>query len=241
MELIDLRKPFPPEAVSWRVGSTTKDKARGLALAYIDARDVMDRLDMVCGIGNWQAEPYDGGDGRLACKIGIRVDGEWVWKGDGAGGRQANIGLSEQDANKGDFADAFKRAAVMWGIGRYLYALASPWVELDQYKHIKESEYPKLRALLAGNAKATQHEPAPQPRTEDTAKLFATAERMIRGCVTLDDLEHIKKQPEFKNIFNALNDTDRDRIAEQGRMAARRLGGAMVDAANANAARMGAN
>jgi hypothetical protein len=44
--------PFPPGRVSWRVGSTTQDKKRGMALAYIDARDVMDRLDAVRKIGS---------------------------------------------------------------------------------------------------------------------------------------------------------------------------------------------
>ena len=44
-----LAEPFPPDAISWRVGSTTQDKSKGMALAFIDARDVMDRLDLVCG------------------------------------------------------------------------------------------------------------------------------------------------------------------------------------------------
>ena len=44
-----LSAPFPPDRVSWRIGSTTKDKTRGMALAYIDARDVMERLDNVVG------------------------------------------------------------------------------------------------------------------------------------------------------------------------------------------------
>jgi hypothetical protein len=54
-----LAEPFDPEAISWRVGSTNINKqtnepyegkeAQGLALAYLDARDVMDRLDLVCG------------------------------------------------------------------------------------------------------------------------------------------------------------------------------------------------
>jgi hypothetical protein len=44
-----LAEPFPADAVSWRVGSTTQDKSKGMALAYLDARDVMDRLDLVCG------------------------------------------------------------------------------------------------------------------------------------------------------------------------------------------------
>ena len=128
-----LLRPFPVEKVKWRVGATTKDKSKGIALAYIDARDVMQRLDEVCGIEHWQCRyPFAG-----CCEIGIQIDGEWIWKANGAG--ETNV-----EGEKGQFSDAFKRAAVVWGASRYLYALPNVWVELDQYKHIiKPPELPK--------------------------------------------------------------------------------------------------
>jgi len=50
MNIFDaLAKPFPESSIHWRVGSTTKDKDKGIGLAYIDARDVMQRLDDVVG------------------------------------------------------------------------------------------------------------------------------------------------------------------------------------------------
>jgi len=147
--LAKLREPFPPERISWRVGARTKDKTKGMALAYIDARDVYERLDEACGPGGWQCEHFDGGDGRLTCKIGLLLGDEWIWKSDGAGARQADRGLSEQDANKGDYSDALKRAAVAWGVGRYLYELPAPWVRLTEGGFaIDDSEYPKLEKLL---------------------------------------------------------------------------------------------
>ena len=153
MNLDDLHKPFPPDRISWRVGSTTKDKAKGMALAYIDARDVQDRLDAVCTPGGWQNRYVPMHDKKTVCEIGVKIGDEWVWKADGAGD-------SDVEAEKGALSDAFKRAAVKWGIGRYLYDLDSPWVELDTYekngqvfaKGIKAREFAKLRALLAGNA-----------------------------------------------------------------------------------------
>jgi hypothetical protein len=140
-----LRAPFPPEAVSWRVGSMTKDKSKGMALAFIDARDVMDRLDEVCGPENWQCR-YSHANGKTVCDLGIKYDSEFIWKADGAGD-------SDVEAEKGALSDAFKRAAVRHGIGRYLYTIASPWVEVDEYKRIKESELPKLRKLLGEKPK----------------------------------------------------------------------------------------
>lgn len=119
-----LKRPFPVDLISWRVGATTSDKSKGIALAYIDARDVMKRLDDVVGAENWQDDyPWSEG-GRLVCRIGLRLGGEWVWKANGAGDTQV-------EAEKGAFSDAFKRAAVMWGIGRYLYMLPNVWVPLE--------------------------------------------------------------------------------------------------------------
>jgi hypothetical protein len=127
--------PFPPSAVSWRIGRKSQDKTSAMLLAYIDARDVMERLDKACGFGNWQCRYPLSESGLLICEVGIRVDGEWLWRSNGAGDTQV-------EAEKGKCSDAFKRAAVVWGIGRYLYGLPSPRVKIDQYG--KWSEDPKL-------------------------------------------------------------------------------------------------
>lgn len=144
MNIADLGKPFDPSSISWRVGATNGEKTKGIALAYIDARDVMDRLDIVCGQGNWQAIYTDAGNNKTCCQIGIKVDGEWVWKANGAG-------ETDFEADKGAFSDAFKRAAVLWDIGRYLYGLESPWVEIEPRGKsyvIKKSEQLKLDAII---------------------------------------------------------------------------------------------
>jgi len=155
MDFDKLRAPFPPERVSWRVGSTTADKKKGLALAYIDARDVMQRLDEVCGPAGWQ-NTYPHANGKTVCAIGIKVGDEWIWKSNGAGD-------SDVEAEKGALSDAFKRAAVQWGIGRYLYDVDSPWVEIEPMGRsfkIAESAKPALLKALGG-AKAPAP-PAPE-------------------------------------------------------------------------------
>ena len=130
-----LKAPFPPESVHWRVGATNAKKlgvkpweaTKGIALAYIDARDVMERLDSVVGAGNWQCRYPLASGSLLICEIGIRVDGEWIWKANGAG-------ETDVEADKGKCSDAFKRAAVLWGIGQYLYAPPNVWCDLDNGK-----------------------------------------------------------------------------------------------------------
>ena len=44
-----LRAPFAPEEIEWRVGATTKDKAKGMALAFVTNRAIQNRLDEVFG------------------------------------------------------------------------------------------------------------------------------------------------------------------------------------------------
>ena len=125
-----LAAPFPVSRIHWRVGARTKDKSKGIALAYIDARDVMKRLDDVVGGLNWQNRYTHVTDKGVVCEIGIRVGEEWLWRANGAGDTQV-------EAEKGAMADAFKRAAVLWGIGRYLYALPNTWCELEGGQRIK--------------------------------------------------------------------------------------------------------
>lgn len=120
-----LEIPFPENRIHWRVGATNKDKTEGIALAYIDARDIMRRLDDVCGF-KWQNRYTLADSGLLICEIGIQVDGEWLWRSNGAGD-------TDIEAEKGKASDAFKRAAVMWGIGRYLYSLPNAWVPIKPH------------------------------------------------------------------------------------------------------------
>lgn len=145
----ELAAPFAVQQVSWRVGSTNKKKfdqgnakdRKGQALAYLDSRDVMGRLDEVCGVAGWQSEYIDAGNGKTCCRVGVKLDGEWIWKSSGAGD-------TAMEGDKGAFSDAFKRAAVMWGVGRYLYDVSAPWVTLNEYWGIPNEEYAKLEAHL---------------------------------------------------------------------------------------------
>lgn len=126
MDLKNLASEFPREAVHWRAQTLTRNGDKALALAYLDARDVMDRLDSVCGPENWQSRYTETPRGRVLCEIGIRIGDEWIWKSDGAGDTAV-------EGEKGGISDALKRAAVQWGIGRYLYRLDSVWCPCKTY------------------------------------------------------------------------------------------------------------
>ncbi len=63
---------------------------------------------------------------------------------------KSDVGTASQwEASKGCASDALKRAAVHFGIGRYLYALPQVWVDLDGEGRVPPAFLARLRARLA--------------------------------------------------------------------------------------------
>lgn len=137
-----LKAPFPVDSLSWRVGNKSNwDKVnkkpknpdkpvKAQMLVYIDSRDVQDRLDEVSSICGcvWQND-FKEVAGRNVCTICITPArlGITITRTDGAGD-------TDFEGEKGGLSDAFKRAAVMFGIGRYLYNAKNfnTWVEYEE-------------------------------------------------------------------------------------------------------------
>jgi hypothetical protein len=78
----------------------------------------------------------------VVCRLRCRIGADWLVKVDmGSPSEQPDAG----DRLKAAFSDALKRAAVKWGIGRYLYRLPSQWVDYDpQRKQFNQT--PRLAA-----------------------------------------------------------------------------------------------
>lgn len=136
LDTAQLAAPFPADAVSWRAQSLNRDGNSAMALAYIDARDVMRRLDDVCGPAGWSDSYAETPKGRVIGTIAIRIGDEWVSKSDGAGD-------TDVEGAKGGMSDAFKRAAVKWGIGRYLYDLPVVWADCESYERNSKKHWKK--------------------------------------------------------------------------------------------------
>lgn len=104
----------------------TRPGQRGVKLRYITARTVMNRLDSVLGLENWWDSFQVARDNSIVCSLSIRLpDGQVVTK-QGIGVTSASVG---EDAEKGGESDALKRAAVKFGVGRYLYGEGMPHPE----------------------------------------------------------------------------------------------------------------
>jgi hypothetical protein len=95
-----------------------------MVLAYVTNRAIMERLDNVCGPEGWRNEYIAGPSGGLLCGLSIKVEDEWITKWDGAEN-------TDIESVKGGLSNAMKRAAVQWGIGRYLYNLDATYVNAN--------------------------------------------------------------------------------------------------------------
>ena len=137
-QLAALAEPFPSRLVQWRAATGTGSDGKARVVAYLDARDVADRLTSVDPA--WCSKmvsfgPYTTPDGSLhfavecaltVCGIARSDVGEIAVSGD----------RGYQDAAKGAASDAFKRAAVQFGVARYLYNLGNTRAKLDNYGNV---------------------------------------------------------------------------------------------------------
>jgi hypothetical protein len=120
-----LAAPFAAEHVGWmlRDGKLDNNVPKSVAVPFIDICAVMDRLDQVLGPENWKDDyrPVPNSTTGLLCELSIRIWREdegytWLTKVDGAD-------PTAIERTKGGISSAMKRAAVRFGIGRYLHRL----------------------------------------------------------------------------------------------------------------------
>lgn len=140
-----LQAPLDPEAVDFRPQGQLNDKGMGRVVAYIDARAVQDRLDEVFGAGGWSFDwqPLVIDNAVKVVKGTITI----------AGVSKSDIGdAGDTEPSKSAVSDALKRAAVQWGIGRYLYGLGTTYVKgrvAGKSWVPEDSEVARLRQQIA--------------------------------------------------------------------------------------------
>jgi hypothetical protein len=138
-----LAAPFDP--------SEEKIRSQGSRqLHYVTARTVMNRLDEVLGPANWW-DDYVPLEHSVICRLTIRLpDGTTLTKCDAGG----YAGMADSgDDDKSGFSDSFKRAAVKFGVARYLYRDGLPGYVRERYPDRE----------LDSERSAASAEPAPAP------------------------------------------------------------------------------
>ena len=211
MDLSRLKDCFESNDIEWRLqqcGKTKEGKIWGMALAYVTNRAIMNRLDEVCGPENWKNEFKAAPDGGILCGISIKIGDEWVTKWDGAEN-------TDIEAVKGGLSGAMKRAAVQWGIGRYLYKLEESWINENKngaYRGKTKDgtafrwDAPELPAWALPNSsdiKSVSHDeskPKAEPKQtkrnliQFTDEQKAEMRRWNDGTFSKDELDKFKKQ-----------------------------------------------
>ena len=115
-----LRKPFAPDLIEWKPQSISSNQC--MVAAFVDPRHYQERLD--AAFPEWNARyQFIKPDGSLVvCSITI------------AGVVREDVGESDaEDKNVATsaLAQAFKRTATAFGLGRDLYFLPKQWVAYD--------------------------------------------------------------------------------------------------------------
>lgn len=176
-----LKTKFPKEDLEFRVGATNSDKTMGLALAYVQARAIQNRLDEVLGTENWKVSYREIQNGFI-CRLAVRINNEWIEKEDGAG-------ATDYESVKGGISNAFKRVASSgFGIGRYLYNAKNNWYPIKQQgKGYIFAETPILQ-LNEEKEKPTERETKAETPVKDTTDIIITFGK-YKGQ-TLKDIYH---------------------------------------------------
>ena len=167
-----LAEPFDATEIKWRVTHTSHDGTRGAVIAFADPRAYTDRLNQLFTPSGWTRN-YDvttvsavsrqkrdkiiqTGKVLVTCTLTIAKLGTHS----GSGEQWAD----EQNAMTAAEAQAFKRSASCFGLGRYLYNLPETWVSLDDRgKPIKLPALPAW-ALPKGNLPAGKANQACGPK-----------------------------------------------------------------------------
>lgn len=105
----------------------------GLQMEYITARQVQRRLDQVVGPGNWATQiRIVRADHPVAVAVGLAIFGVWKWDVGYSNSPDADDPEDksyEIEPLKAAVSDGLKRAAVQWGVGRWLYPEMRPQSE----------------------------------------------------------------------------------------------------------------
>ena len=140
-DLKKLQSETPVSERKYRVGNTFDYSGKRWAnmLCYVDARYVQDKLDDIMGVGNWSSDFIEI-KGSLFCRITIsflRDNGDIGIVSKMDCGTESNV-----EKQKGEASDAFKRAAVHFGVGRDLYNLDNSKYRVEMILGTNGKHYP---------------------------------------------------------------------------------------------------
>ena len=223
-----LQAPFPASDIEWRAqqaGVSASGKPWARVLAYVTNRAIQSRLDEVFGVDGWQNLIREWRDKSTVCGIMARFGNDWITKWDGAD-------ETDIEATKGGISDAMKRAAVQFGIGRYLYKLEATFADCtferqsgpewhpakydkDKFLYWKTPNLPAWALPKQNGGQAPQTPPQPPAQQPPAApkpvdKVAAMLQYMAQFKTTKEEIEKAFGYPveQFKDVdFTMVRET----------------------------------
>lgn len=144
MQLVsELEVPFDESAIEWRLTNTAKGEQRGQVVPYANARAYTDRLNTLLTPAGWtrkytvntSANFERAKDKKVVAKVLVTC--ELTIFAVGSHSATGEEFADNENALTAAEAQAFKRAASCFGLGRYLYHFTGVWVDLDERKRPK--------------------------------------------------------------------------------------------------------
>jgi hypothetical protein len=188
---------------------------------YITARTAMNRLDSILGPENWWDE-YTPGENSVLCRLTVRLpDGTTLTKADAGG----YAGMPDQgDDDKSGFSDAFKRAAVKFGVGRYLYRDGVPtYSSKDSGPRTQESGNNPEPVVTRPTESSVPSPESSEPKAPRSGRaMFAwTKEQEQRHEVGL--LKYLNSWAKLQEFPGRMVDWDADQVSQGYAEAIRKL------------------
>jgi Rad52/22 family double-strand break repair protein len=223
---------FAALAAPFDAGELKQRSQAGRQMPYVTARTIMNRLDEVLGPENWWDE-YVPLEHSVICRMTIRLpDGTILTKSDAGG----YAGLADPgDDDKSGFADAFKRTAVKFGVGRYLYRDGVPRFARQEPRNSTQPEPKTAPREHAGEppARTRPDTPAPaSPRgTDEGAGVPRTGRALFAWTKEQDGkfeyglLKHLNAWAKSQDLPARMVDWDADQVSRAHAEARRRLRG----------------
>jgi hypothetical protein len=139
----ELEVPFDESGIDWRVTNTAKGEQRGQVVPYADPRAYTDRLNTLLTPAGWtrkytvhtSANFERAKDKKIVAKVLVTC--ELTIYGLGSHSATGEEWAENDNAVTAAEAQAFKRAASCFGLGRYFYYFTGVWVDLDERKRPK--------------------------------------------------------------------------------------------------------
>jgi len=213
-KLKELQAIFPESDIEWVIIQSGGFKSNNadvwvLVAPYVRNKTIQDRLDVVMGPENWRNEFVKWGESGVLCGLSLRVNNEWITKYDGSS-------ETEIEAVKGGFTSSMKRAAMQWGIGRYLADFGSKIVSVNKSNKGKYRSKLKDENWYYWDPPVLYSKPPFKPDTSKEKYL----DRINELTMKLSELENGNEvyDPLFKSFeVSALEDMDVPTLEDFGK------------------------